>query len=72
MKKKSAPTAPKKQRESVFKEAWDNMSSDFNQVLPEKMRQKQGKKKFVLWLFILELVVLGAVGTFVYSWLTGN
>ncbi len=69
MKKKSTP---KKPQESVFKEAWDNMSSDFNRLLPEKMRQKQRKKKFVLWLFVLELVVLGGIGTFVYSWLTGS
>ncbi|MFK5927784.1 MAG: hypothetical protein QM483_14250 [Desulfuromusa sp.] len=58
----------KKQRESVFKEAWDNMSEDFNRFMPEKLRTQKGKKKFVLWLFILELVIFGAIGTFIYKW----
>jgi len=70
MKKK--PTARKKPRESVFKEAWDNMSADFNRLLPEAVQKKPGKKKFVLWLFVLELIVLGAIGTFVYSWWVGR
>lgn len=59
-----------KPQESVFKEAWENMSSDFNRMLPEKMQNK-GKKKFVLWLFIVELLVLGVIGKFVYEWWTG-
>ncbi len=62
----------KKQQENVFKEAWNNMSEDFNRFMPEKLRAKQGKKKFVLWLFILELVVFGAIGTFVYQWWQGS
>lgn len=62
----------KKQRDSVFKEAWDNMSSDFNGLLPETLRQRKGKKKLVLWLFILEMVVLSAIGTFAYKWWTGG
>jgi len=70
MKKKT--TSKKKQQESVFKEAWDNMSGDFNRLLPEAMQRKQGKKKFVLWLFVLELVVLGAIGSFIYSWWAGR
>ncbi len=61
----------KKQQDSVFKEAWENMSEDFNRFMPEKLRGKKDKKKFVLWLFILELVVFGAIGTFVYQWWVG-
>ncbi|MCK4502488.1 MAG: hypothetical protein KAU22_05590 [Desulfuromonadales bacterium] len=59
----------KPKQESVFKEAWNNMSDDFNRFMPEKLRTNSGKKKFVLWLFILELAVLGVVGKFVYGWL---
>jgi len=62
----------KKQRESVFKEAWNNMSEDFNGLMPEKLRARKGKKKFVLWLFILELVIFGAIGTFIYKWWLGS
>lgn len=61
----------KKLQENVFKEAWNNMSSDFNNLMPEKLRQRKDKKKFALWLFMLELVVLGAVGTFIYQWWVG-
>jgi len=62
----------KKQRESVFKEAWNNMSEDFNGLMPEKLRAREDKKKFVLWLFILELVIFGAIGTFIYKWWLGS
>ena len=58
----------KKPSESIFKEAWDNMSADFNNLLPDKMRSKGNKKKFVLWLFMLELVILGSASWFCYSW----
>ncbi len=61
----------KPQKESVFREAWDNMSEDFNRLLPEKLRGQKDKKKFVLWLFILEIVVFGAIGTFIYRWWRG-
>mgnify|MGYP001413970353 CR=1 FL=1 len=46
------------------------MNRDFNRLLPESLRNRD-KKKFVLWLFILEMLVLGAVGKVVYDWLTG-
>jgi len=64
-------TKKKQQKESVFKEAWNNMSEDFNGLLPEKLQGKKDKKKFVLWLFILEIVVFGAIVTFAYRWWTG-
>ena len=66
-----AKKTPKKQPESVFREAWENMSEDFNRLLPEKLRQRPGKKKFVLWLFVAEMVVLGMIGTAVYRWWIG-
>ena len=70
-KKKSAKPKPEKSpSESVFKEAWEKMSDDFNRLMPEMFRNKE-KKKFVLWLFLVELVVLGVIGKFVYDWLVG-
>ncbi|MDT8441468.1 MAG: hypothetical protein RQ723_07390 [Desulfuromonadales bacterium] len=57
-------------RQSVVREAWENMNRDFDRLLPERLR-KRDKKPFVLWLFLLELVVLGVAGTFLYDWLTG-
>ena len=62
---------PQKKPDGILKEAWDNMSRDFNRVMPEKLRERKDKKKFVFWLFMLELLVLGAVGRFVYEWWTG-
>ena len=47
------------------------MSEDFNKFMPAKLRERKDKKKFVLWLFILEIVVFGAIGTFVYRWWSG-
>lgn len=61
----------KQPQQSVFREAWDNMSEDFNRLMPEKLRARQGKKKFVLWLFILEVLVLGVIGRLLYQWWTG-
>ena len=46
------------------------MNRDFNRLLPETLR-KRDKKKFVLWLFILEILVLGTVGKVIYDWLAG-
>jgi hypothetical protein len=61
-----------RKQQNVFQKAWSNMSADFNRLMPEKLRQRKDKKKFVVWLFILELVVLGVVGKFVYGWVTGG
>ncbi len=58
----------KKQQVGVFKEAWNNMSRDFNRLIPKKLQGCKDKKKFVLWLFLLELLVLGWVGKLVYGW----
>lgn len=59
----------KTKKDSIFKEAWDNMSSDINKVLPEKLHSTGEKKKFVLWLFIVEIIVLGVASWFGYNWL---
>lgn len=61
----------KTEQESVFKEAWDNMSRDMEKLLPEKMRKREGKKKFFILFAILELVLLGIVGKLFYDWLVG-
>jgi hypothetical protein len=70
--KKPTPRKPAsaKPQPSIFQEAWSNMSADFNRLLPAKLQQRD-KKQFVLWLFLLELVVLGVVGKFVWEWWTG-
>ncbi len=63
---------PKKtKQDNIFKEAWNNMSNDFNNLVPNKLRDKSSKKKFVLWLFIVEIVVLGVVGKLIYEWWIG-
>ncbi len=71
-KQRSSQQQPQKKQDSILKEAWDNMSEDFNKLMPEKLRQRQDKKKFVLWLFVLELLVFGVIGKFVYEWWLGN
>ena len=72
LKKKPQSNQPvRAKQQSVFQEAWDNMSGDFNKLLPERLRSKD-KKKFVLWLFILEVVVLGVIGKMVYEWWMGR
>jgi len=67
-KKRPLPLKKQPKRPSVFQEAWQNMLGDLDKVLPEKLHGQQGKKKFVLWLFVLEIVVLGVAGKFVYDW----
>jgi len=62
----------KKQQDSVFTEAWENMSGDMAKVMPGFLQKglKGGKRK--VWVLVaitlVELVVLGAVGKFVYDW----
>jgi hypothetical protein len=62
---------PKKQ-DSVFKEAWENMSEDFGKFMPESLQKglKGGKRK--AWVMVaitfVELVFLGVIGKFVYDW----
>lgn len=70
-KKPQTKRQPSKPQQSVFREAWENMSEDFNRLLPETLRNKD-KKKFVLWLFVVEMVVLGGVGWIIYEWVVGK
>jgi len=55
-------------RQGILQEAWQNMMNDMDRVLPEKLHGAQGKKKFVLWLFVLEVVVIGVIGALIYDW----
>lgn len=61
-----------KKRDSVFKEAWENMSEDMGKVMPDFLQKglKGGKRK--VWVMValtfVELVVLGVVGKFIYDW----
>jgi hypothetical protein len=66
------PVPVKKPQDSVFREAWENMSEDMARVMPDFMSKglQGGKKKLwvVLLVTVVELLVLGAVGKFVYDW----
>lgn len=67
-KNRSTPT----KQDSVFTEAWENMSEDMAKVMPAFLQKglKGGKRK--VWVMVaitfVELVVLGAVGKFIYDW----
>ena len=79
LKKKSPGNKPQsqnrpalKKQDSVFTEAWENMSEDFGKVMPAFLQKglKGGKRK--VWVMVaitfVELVVLGVVGKFIYDW----
>jgi hypothetical protein len=74
--KKSVPGKPanarQKPKDSVFREAWDNMNEDMARVLPgflaKRLRGGKGKLWVVAAITLVELVVLGAVGKFAYDW----
>ena len=69
---KKKPTPKKKQQDSVFTEAWENMNEDMAKVMPDFLAKglKGGKRKVwvIVVITLVELVVLGAVGKFVYDW----
>ncbi len=58
-------------RQSVFREAWENMNADFDRLLPERLRRTD-RKKLALGLFLAELLVLALAGGFVYRWWAGG
>lgn len=58
-------------QQSVFAEAWQNMSADMEKILPKKLHGRKNKFKFGLVLLLVELVVLGVGGKLIYDWLTG-
>lgn len=70
------PAAQKKQsqkpKDSVFAEAWENMSEDMGKFMPEFLTKRLQDRKGKVWAMVamtfVELVVLGAVGKFIYDW----
>lgn len=72
-KKQKAPRR-KGQQESVFSEAWENMSNDLSKVMPDFLAKRlQGGKKSVTTMVIMavvELAILGVIGKLVYDWFT--
>ncbi len=62
----------KKQQDSVFKEAWENMSSDMTRVMPDFLTKRLQSRKGKIWVIVaitfVELLVLGVIGKFVYDW----
>lgn len=47
------------------------MSADMEKFLPQKFRGGRGKWKIALLLALVELILLGVVGKFLYDWLSG-
>jgi hypothetical protein len=62
----------KKKQDSVFTEAWENMSEDMAKVMPGFLSKGLKGRKRKLWVIVaftfVELVVLGVVGKFAYDW----
>lgn len=69
---KGKPLPRQKPRDSVFREAWDNMNHDMARVMPEPLAKRLQSRKGKLWVMvtitIVELVVLGVLGKFAYDW----
>lgn len=70
--KRQSPLRRQAEKQNLFQEAWQNMLGDMDKFLPEKLHGNKGKKKFVLWLFVLEILVLGVAGKFVYDWIVSR
>ncbi len=68
----SKPTSGSKHRDSVFKEAWENMNEDMARVMPgflaKRLHGRKGKAWVLVVITLVELVVLGVVGKVVYDW----
>ena len=73
LKKKKPATNHSSGQDSVFKEAWENMQNDFARFMPgfltKHIPEGKGKAWVVALVTLLELLVLGVVGKFVYDWL---
>jgi len=71
-KQQSQSRPASKKQDSVFTEAWENMSEDFGKFMPKSLQKglKGGKRKawVMVALTFVELVVLGVVGKFIYDW----
>ena len=61
-----------KKQDSVFTEAWENMSEDFGKFMPAFLQKRLKGGKRNVWVMVamtfVELVVLGVVGKFIYDW----
>jgi hypothetical protein len=68
----SKPAPGSKHRDSVFKEAWENMNDDMARIMPgflaKRLQGRKGKAWVMVVITLVELVVLGAVGKFAYDW----
>ncbi len=73
LKKKKPAKSDTSHQDSVFKEAWQNMQNDFARFMPgfltKRIPKGKGKAWVVALVTLLELLVLGVVGKFVYDWL---
>lgn len=69
---RTKPAPVKKPQDSVFKEAWENMNDDMAKIMPDflakRLQNRKGKAWVMVVITIVELVVLGAIGKFVYDW----
>jgi len=71
--KKKKTTGSQSQKDSVFKEAWENMNNDFSRFVPKSLAKHTPEGKGKVWVVVIvtlvELFVLGVVGKFVYDWI---
>lgn len=60
-------------QQSVFREAWDNMSEDFSRFMPSFFTKKFKNSRYKIWIVLFitlaELLVLGVIGKLAYDWL---
>jgi hypothetical protein len=74
LKKKSRNVQTDTSKDSVFKEAWDNMNQDMARVMPDFITRRFVKKKGKMWIMVvvtlIELLILGVAGKLLYDWLT--
>jgi len=70
--KKQKTAHHESQQDSVFKEAWENMSNDMSRFLPKFLTKRTPKGKGKAWIVVVvtlvELLILGVVGKFIYDW----
>ena len=75
LKKKHKPGSGPPPKDSVFREAWQNMNDDMARFMPDFIARRLQKKEGKLWVMIgvtlLELVLLGVIGKLIYDWLSG-
>ena len=71
--KKKKTTTSQDGQDSVFKEAWQNLPADMSRFMPEFITKRRLKGKGKVWVVVVvtlvELLILGVVGKFVYDWL---